>query len=474
MHPNIVFRGSTATIWSWSTGCVRGGSWKTRQCIAVLATPQVTANTREAICKLLAWDFRQLNLGVWDVVDSSGKFHPTDSKRERNAGHDMPLKAIPGPSDIGKTCVGFVLKFFCGLNLFLTSRLGHGNCSSKAFCYWKGDMEAHYFAHCLTRYCRCNQCCDFCCGSTAKNNAVLSIGHLTLKAPWRSTISTRTQADPSHWSVVLGFAKNRRLFDLLHLVHLGTLRDIIPSRFIDSLDDGTLAAFYGMQGCSDDMILYRMSQHAHVWAREQNLDVYVGTLTMHRLGRKQNQSRTWPYPELDSRIKAARCRTLFAFVTWLMCRLAMYPLSPEQMLNARVRAVCCWALDVALSVFNRNKRVKMQQHVVKETTWLCRLHSACYQWLGARCLAQRRLLYKVRQKTHYYSHMVDHHEETELCLLHLSTFGDEDFMGKIRKIAAACHGKTYMHAWAKRYALKRALQWSEMRKSVHVRGTFAV
>ena len=121
MHPNIVFRGSTATIWSWSTGCVRGDSWKTRQCLAVLATPQVTANTREAICKLLAWDLRQLKLGVWDVVDSSGKFHPTDSKRERNAGHDMPLKAVPGPSDIGKTCVGFVLKFFCGLNLFFTS-----------------------------------------------------------------------------------------------------------------------------------------------------------------------------------------------------------------------------------------------------------------------------------------------------------------------------------------------------------------
>ena len=70
----------------------------------MLATPQVTANTREAICKLLAWDFKQLKLGVWDVVDSSGKFHPTDSTREKNAGHDMPLKAAPGPSDIDKTC----------------------------------------------------------------------------------------------------------------------------------------------------------------------------------------------------------------------------------------------------------------------------------------------------------------------------------------------------------------------------------
>jgi len=86
----------------------------------VLATPQVTANTREAICKLLAWDFKQLKLGVWDVVDSSGKFHPTASKRERNAGHDMPLKAAAGPSDIDKTC-WIRFDFFCGFNLFFTS-----------------------------------------------------------------------------------------------------------------------------------------------------------------------------------------------------------------------------------------------------------------------------------------------------------------------------------------------------------------
>ena len=103
----------------------------------------------------------------------------------------------------------------------------------------------------------------------------------------------------------------------------------------------------------------------------------------------------------------------------------------------------------------------MPEHVVKRTTWLLRLHSACYQFLSARCLRQRRLLYKVRPKTHYLSHMVDFHASTCLCLLHLSTFNDEDFMGKIGKIAQACHGETFVHAWAKRYALKRGLQWSE-------------
>lgn len=119
-------QGSTATIWSWSSGCVRGDSWKTRQCIAALATPQVTAATREHICKLLAWDVSQLQVGTWDIVDSAGHFHPFGSLTESRAGQTMPLKG--------------------------------------AFCYWKGDMEAHVYAHRLTRYYRCNQCCDFLLG----------------------------------------------------------------------------------------------------------------------------------------------------------------------------------------------------------------------------------------------------------------------------------------------------------------------
>lgn len=111
----------------------------------------------------------------------------------------------------------------------------------------------------------------------------------------------------------------------------------------------------------------------------------------------------------------------------------------------------------------------MRASIVKQTVWLCRMHSACYQWLGARCIVQKRLLYKVRPKTHYFTHMVDHCEETALCLLHLSTFGDEDFMGKVRRIAQSCHGQTYMHAWARRYVLKRAMQWSEMREKEKAR-----
>ena len=118
------------------------------------------------------------------------------------------------------------------------------------------------------------------------NNRVMNIGNLTMDAAWKHTISYVDPSDPSPWMNVPGFTNKKcRLLDILHIVHLGILRDLIPACLIDALDDGTLAQFYGMQGRSEDSILYRMSQHAHRWAKDNNMDLYVGTLNLRRLGR---------------------------------------------------------------------------------------------------------------------------------------------------------------------------------------------
>ena len=85
---------STATIWSWSTGCVRGDAWKTKHAIAVIGTPHITDDTRQEICRILAWDFKQLEQGVYDFVGHTGSFHPLKSSREKLAGESMPLKAV--------------------------------------------------------------------------------------------------------------------------------------------------------------------------------------------------------------------------------------------------------------------------------------------------------------------------------------------------------------------------------------------
>ena len=338
-------------------------------------------------------------------------------------------------------------------------------CASKAFCFWKGDMEAHAYAHLLTRtqrYYLCNQCCDFCLATSNRRVPELSWGNLTLCSLWRSALTMSDPNDISPWTQVPRFKKNRRLLGLLHIVHLGTLRDLVPGAIIDSLEDGTLQNFYGTNTWNET--LHAFSHHAARWAHDKHMQLYIGTLTMARLGRPN--SNHWPMPALDTRIKAAKVRTLFAFTTFIMTRLcdSMVLNSNMKKLHAKVRAVCCWSLDVALSAWNLNPKIVMPRKAVEETVWYCRLHSASYQWLAVQCLNEGRLLYKIRPKTHYFVHMVDHHAQTRLCLMHLSTFGDEDYMGKVRKVCQSCHGSTYMLAWARRYALKRALQWKEMKK----------
>ena len=335
----------------------------------------------------------------------------------------------------------------------------------EAFAFWKGDMEAHYMAHRLTRYYRCNQCCDFCL-CTSKKNAPLSLswGDLSLRALWRYTLTMSDPNDPSPWTQVPRFEKSKRLIDLLRIVHLGTLRDLISSAIIDSLEDGSMGQFYGMQGQPWNSILHRVSYHASLWAKDQNMPLYIGTLTKARLNRGDYAH--YPYAELDSRIKASKVRTLFAFITFLMTRLALSSAlhTEAARFHAKRRATCCWALDVALSVWSLCPVVRMAERHVQEVVWLCRLHSATYQWLAHRCLTERRLLYKIKPKSHYFQHLLDHFQSTRLSLMHLSTFMDEDYMGKVRTLCRACHGSTYMQTWARRYVLKRALQWRELQK----------
>ena len=339
---------------------------------------------------------------------------------------------------------------------------------AEAFCFWKGDMEAHAYAHLLTRtqrYYRCSQCCDFCLATSNRRSPELSWGNLSLNALWRSTLTLTDPNDISPWTQVPRFEKKRRLLDLLHIVHLGTLRDLIPAAIISSLEDGSLPSFFGLSGKPWDEVLHAFSHLARAWAKDQDMQLDIGTLSMARLGRPKY--RHWPMPALDTRIKAAKTRTLFAFTTWMMVKLADSDAldTNAKKMHAKMRAVCCWSLDVPLSTWNLNGKVVMSRATVREVTWLCRLHSASYQWLSASSLAEQRLLYKCRPKTHYFVHMVDHFEETAICLMHVSTFGDEDYMGKIRGICQGCHGSTYMLTWARRYALKRALQWREMKLS---------
>ena len=61
-----------------------------------MGTNHVTEETRSEICKILGWDFKQMESGSYSFVSHNGHFHPSDSKREKLAGESLSVKAAPG------------------------------------------------------------------------------------------------------------------------------------------------------------------------------------------------------------------------------------------------------------------------------------------------------------------------------------------------------------------------------------------
>ncbi|CAE7307619.1 unnamed protein product [Symbiodinium sp. CCMP2592] len=136
--------------------------------------------------------------------------------------------------------------------------------------------------------------------------------------------------------------------DVMHLVHLGVLRDLLASVMLETLRNGEMSRFLGLQDQSPkpNEILYRFTSRAQAWCKERRLDLGLNPITMDTL------NATLKYPELRSTIKASRCRNLLAFVTHFAVELEKQPdpddCSSETAHWRRARACVLWSLDAAL------------------------------------------------------------------------------------------------------------------------------
>ena len=266
----------TMVLWSWGTPLSIGNSWTSRTCITGIPTSRVCKETRQEILQVLKWDLQTLAQGVYPSTDHKGNAFPDGSAR----------KLLAGQRVIGD----------------YTAIFTHWK-------HWKGDSEAAVSAHALwKRHYRCNLICDFCWAHAS--NSWLSYGDWGVNARWRSTMCIDSLVDDSPWCAIKGFSRRRRLWDLLHVVHLGTLRDIIASTLEELLSTGELAVYCGLDGGADhDAVLHRFSVLAQRWAKAEGLELSIRPLTVKRLRISSKQ-----HPELDSRIKASRARVLFEYV----------------------------------------------------------------------------------------------------------------------------------------------------------------
>lgn len=136
----------------------------------------------------------------------------------------------------------------------------------------------------------------------------------------------------------------------------------------------------------------------------------------------------------------------------------------EDLCHAQLRGAMVWSLSAALSLWYRGKRPTLTRQQAEESAKHGRMFLRCYSKLSEKALQSGRLLYKVRPKCHYFDHLLDEVERLHRNPMSLSNFVDEDNMKVLKGVSAACHPRTVLVSWPKRYLLKKAMTWLKLKQ----------
>ncbi|CAE7269681.1 unnamed protein product [Symbiodinium sp. CCMP2592] len=102
----------------------------------------------------------------------------------------------------------------------------------------------------------------------------------------------------------------------MHILHLGTLRDVIASVLVDYLQSRDLHRFVGLgDDAPFDDVLHRFTHDAKRWAHDHHQELSIKPLNRAMLALPAKSETPLVYPELTSRIKAARVKVLLMYLT---------------------------------------------------------------------------------------------------------------------------------------------------------------
>lgn len=86
-----------------------------------------------------------------------------------------------------------------------------------------------------------------------------------------------------------------------------------------------------------------------------------------------------------------------------------------------------------------------------------KLHLKTFVWLALYFHDRRKMLFKLRPKSHYLWHMANDLATWRLNFAVFHTFSEESFLGKIKAIALKTHGRTMTQRVFQRYLLFMAV-----------------
>ena len=132
-------------------------------------------------------------------------------------------------------------------------------------------------------------------------------------------------------------------------------------------------------------------------------------------------------------------------------------------------ASCCFWMQRSIHIQDRSGLI-LQDHDAREAGQSVKLYLRAYVDLAAHYFSNNRMLFKIRHKTHYMTHVCAEIEVYKINQKVFATWGEESFLGKLKSIATKCHGKTVTFRIYQRYLLAFAIFLQEHRRVAKAHG----
>ncbi len=420
-------------VLTWGSVAVRLKTLDTRIVFCNVNTKDLIADvTLNAILAVLTWSVNTLSTGEYPSEDHNGKAFSASH-------HPSRFKLAGRPLAGGM--VG-------------------------AWSEQRGDWSYLKLAYGLVNFWASACCCHLCMAGKAAEAGMHLFTDFRRAAPLRHTRVTHEEhmasidkQYPSPLYSLIGFHIWRVWVDVMHTLDLGILQYAIPSALweIGSERKGRWA------GATRRMRLYKAHAEYAAWIKARNLGFPARRFEeskMHKQGL---------YPSWSLRnAKAAQIRTMQHWVAEVCAEEAAARPENEHALVRATMFASFSKLDWACRDAGGGGCGRFPSSVEAETiAQLAEDALVAHNWLSSEAIDAAKRLWKMVPKFHMLTHSCfDMAPEANPRAVHC--YPDEDMVGKVKKIATACHGATAPHRSLQRYIIVVALRW--LRELAQMRG----
>ena len=266
-------------------------------------------------------------------------------------------------------------------------------------------------------------------GKTKQTPACLSYHDFSPEATHRSTRITHDMymawmADSlvrrTPWAQFTGWHLDTTLLDWMHVVHLGTARDVCGSGLCTMVDDG----LFGRGDSGTALRVFSIEFRA--WMHRRGLRMPRCILTMLSLRKSRQQP-----PTIPSRIKALTIKYMLRLLA-----------EKSRLGSCPHRTAILAHLDRCHDIMGACNDTYSTAHEAHEFVTSLRVHLRLLERLHNRASAAGIHEWHLRPKTHSLDELASFVEKTQRNPISVSCFACEDFIGKINKPGQKCNGRT--------------------------------